>query len=69
MKYEVIIFVCSSLSSRGEPISSVVVRCFTEALPENRYIILIIYISTQDAVPCSGSQCDLSYLNFLSSQT
>uniref|UniRef100_A0A8C4EAU2 Kinetochore associated 1 n=1 Tax=Dicentrarchus labrax TaxID=13489 RepID=A0A8C4EAU2_DICLA len=29
-------FPCSSSSSRGEPISSVVVRCFTEALPENR---------------------------------
>uniref|UniRef100_A0A671UHV5 Kinetochore associated 1 n=1 Tax=Sparus aurata TaxID=8175 RepID=A0A671UHV5_SPAAU len=28
-------FLCS-LSSRGEPVSSVVVRCFTEALPENR---------------------------------
>lgn len=35
---------CSSSSSQGEPISSVVVRCFTEALPENRYPIG--YIST-----------------------
>lgn len=38
-------FLCS-LSSRGEPVSSVVVRCFTEALPENRYLILTGYIST-----------------------
>uniref|UniRef100_A0AAQ4PH06 Kinetochore associated 1 n=1 Tax=Gasterosteus aculeatus aculeatus TaxID=481459 RepID=A0AAQ4PH06_GASAC len=30
------IFSCSLLSSRGEPVSAVVVRCFTEALPENR---------------------------------
>lgn len=27
--------------SRGVPISSVVVRCFTEALPENRYRLFI----------------------------
>uniref|UniRef100_A0A7N6AI84 Kinetochore associated 1 n=1 Tax=Anabas testudineus TaxID=64144 RepID=A0A7N6AI84_ANATE len=35
-KIQVIIIVSFSSSSRGEPISSVVVRCFTEALPENR---------------------------------
>ncbi|KAM3610515.1 uncharacterized protein V6R79_005093 [Siganus canaliculatus] len=28
--------ICDNPESRGEPISSVVVRCFTEALPENR---------------------------------
>uniref|UniRef100_A0A3Q3FET0 Kinetochore associated 1 n=1 Tax=Labrus bergylta TaxID=56723 RepID=A0A3Q3FET0_9LABR len=28
--------ICENPESRGEPISSVVVRCFTEALPENR---------------------------------
>uniref|UniRef100_A0A3B5BIX8 Kinetochore associated 1 n=1 Tax=Stegastes partitus TaxID=144197 RepID=A0A3B5BIX8_9TELE len=31
---------CSS-SSRGQPIASVVVRCFTEALPENRFSRLL----------------------------
>lgn len=29
-------------SSRGEPVASVVVRCFTEALPENRYLIFLL---------------------------
>ncbi|KAF7661602.1 hypothetical protein LDENG_00258100 [Lucifuga dentata] len=28
--------ICDNTESRGEPLSSVVVRCFTEALPENR---------------------------------
>ncbi|XP_070712166.1 kinetochore-associated protein 1-like [Pempheris klunzingeri] len=28
--------ICENPESRGEPVSSVVVRCFTEALPENR---------------------------------
>ncbi|XP_034727450.1 kinetochore-associated protein 1 isoform X2 [Etheostoma cragini] len=28
--------ICENPESRGEPLSSVVVRCFTEALPENR---------------------------------
>lgn len=31
-------FSCSS-NSRSEPVASVVVRSFTEALPENRYLI------------------------------
>ncbi|XP_074493975.1 kinetochore-associated protein 1 [Sebastes fasciatus] len=33
--------ICENPESRGEPISSVVVRCFTEALPENRFSRLL----------------------------
>ncbi|XP_008288071.1 kinetochore-associated protein 1 [Stegastes partitus] len=33
--------ICENPESRGQPIASVVVRCFTEALPENRFSRLL----------------------------
>lgn len=54
-------FSCSLFSSPGEQRSSVVVRCFTEALPENRYPVLIRYISAQGQFKGPAGAFDLHF--------
>lgn len=54
-------FSCSLFSSPGEQRSSVVVRCFTEALPENRYPVLIRYFSAQGQFKGPAGAFDLHF--------